>query len=139
MVCTRVAFHENDGNHENDENDENDEDDSDSYKQGVECWMRGNHGNHGNHENHGKPGCKLQVPQTTGLEIPDQCLALCLNIVSTKARLLSTTSPFTDLICLYLFLIAPSFPGLLVIQKKRKTLKNTTDVRRLRTLTDIIL
>ena len=28
MVCVRVAFHENDGNHENDENDE---DNSDSY------------------------------------------------------------------------------------------------------------
>ena len=45
----RVAFHENDGNHENDENDE---DNSDSYKQGVECWIRGNHGNHGNDETH---------------------------------------------------------------------------------------
>ena len=33
MVCVRVAFHDNDRNHENDENDE---DDSDSYKQGVE-------------------------------------------------------------------------------------------------------
>ena len=68
MVCMRVAFHENDGNHENDENDE---DNSDSYKQGVECWIRGNHGNHGNDENHGNPGCKPQVPQTTGLEIPE--------------------------------------------------------------------
>ena len=38
MVCLRVAFHENDGNHENDKNDE---DNSDSYKQGVECWIRG--------------------------------------------------------------------------------------------------
>ena len=28
MVCMRVAFHENDGNHENDEHDE---DNSDSY------------------------------------------------------------------------------------------------------------
>ena len=61
MVCVRVAFHENDGNHENDENDE---DDSDSYKQGVECSIRGNHGNHENDENHGKPG------QTTGLKYP---------------------------------------------------------------------
>ena len=68
MVCVRVAFHENDGNHENDENDE---DNSDSYKQGVECWIRGNHGNHENDENHGNPGCKPRVPQTTGLEIPD--------------------------------------------------------------------
>ena len=33
MVWVRVAFHENDGNHENDENDE---DNSDSYKQGLE-------------------------------------------------------------------------------------------------------
>ena len=49
MVWVRVAFHENDGNHENDENDE---DNSDSYKQGVECWIRGNHGNHENDENH---------------------------------------------------------------------------------------
>ena len=54
MFCVRVAFHENDGNHENDENDE---DNSDSCKQGVECWIRGNHGNHGNDENHGHPGC----------------------------------------------------------------------------------
>ena len=33
-------------------NGENDEDNSDSYKQGVECWIRGNHGNHENDENH---------------------------------------------------------------------------------------
>ena len=69
MVWVRVAFHENDGNHENDENDE---DNSDSYKQGVECWIRGNHGNHENGENHENPGCKPRVPQTTGLEIPDK-------------------------------------------------------------------
>ena len=68
MVCVRVAFHEKDGNHENDENDE---DNSDSYKQGVECWIRGNHGNHKNDENHGNPGRTPRVPQTTGLEIPD--------------------------------------------------------------------
>ena len=30
----------NDGNHENTENDE---DNSDSYKQGIECWISGNH------------------------------------------------------------------------------------------------
>ena len=29
MVCVRVAFHENDGNHENDENDKHN---SDNYK-----------------------------------------------------------------------------------------------------------
>ena len=69
MVCVRVAFHENDGNHENDENDE---DNSDSYKQGIECWIHGNHGNHENDENHGNPGCKPRVPQTTGLEIPEK-------------------------------------------------------------------
>ena len=63
MVCMRVTFHENDGNHENDENDE---DNSDSYKQAVQCWIRGNHENHGNDENHGNPGCKPRVPQTTG-------------------------------------------------------------------------
>ena len=68
MVCVRVAFHENDGNHENDENNE---DNSDSYKQGFECWNSGDHGNHENDENHGNPGCKPRVPQTTGLEIPD--------------------------------------------------------------------
>ena len=68
MVCVRVAFHENDGNHENDENDE---DNSDSCQQGVECWIRGNHGNHENDENHENPGCKPRVPQTTGLETPD--------------------------------------------------------------------
>ena len=69
MVCVQVAFHENDGNHENDENDE---DNSDSYKQGVERWIRGNHGNHENDENHGNAGCKPQVPQTTGLELPER-------------------------------------------------------------------
>ena len=69
MVWVRVAFHENDGNHENDENDE---DNSDSYKQGVECWIRGNHGNHENEENHENPGCQPRVPQTTGLEIPEK-------------------------------------------------------------------
>ena len=58
MVWVRVAFHENDGNHENDENDEVN---SDSYKQGVECWSRGNHGNHENDENHENPGCKPRV------------------------------------------------------------------------------
>ena len=55
MVCVRVAFHENDGNHENDENDE---DNSDSHKQGFECWNSGNHGNHENDENHRNPWCK---------------------------------------------------------------------------------
>ena len=69
MVRVRVAFHENDGNHENNENDE---DNSGSYKQGVQCWIRGNHGNHENDENHENPGCKPRVPQTTGLEIPDK-------------------------------------------------------------------
>ena len=41
MVCMRVASHENDA--KNGEKDENDEDNSDSYKQGGECWIRGNH------------------------------------------------------------------------------------------------
>ena len=72
----RVAFHENDGNHENNENDE---DNSDSYKQRVECWIRGNHGNHENDENHGNPGFpKPRVPQTTGLEIPELWVPLRL-------------------------------------------------------------
>ena len=57
MVWVRVAFHENDGNHENDE------DSSDSYKQGVECWIRGNHANHENDENRENPGCKPRVPK----------------------------------------------------------------------------
>ena len=48
MVCMRVAFHENDGNHENDENDE---DNSDGYKPGAECWISGNHGNHEDDKN----------------------------------------------------------------------------------------
>ena len=69
MVCVRVTFHENDGNHKNDENDK---DNSDNYKQGVERWIHGNHRNHGNDENHGNPGCIPQVPQTTGLEIPEK-------------------------------------------------------------------
>ena len=58
MVCVQVACHENDGNRENDENDK---DNSDSHKQGVECWIRGNHGNHENYENHGN-----DEMQTTG-------------------------------------------------------------------------
>ena len=63
MVCMRVPFHENDGNHENDE------DHSDSYKQGGgEFRISGNHGNHRNGENNGDPGCKPQVHQTTGLQ-----------------------------------------------------------------------
>ena len=72
MVCMRVAF---DGNNRNHENDKKDEDNSDSYKQGVECWVCGNHGNHVD-ENHGKPECKPRVPQTTGLEIPNVLLPL---------------------------------------------------------------
>ena len=40
MVCIRVAFHENDGNHKRGEDDEHN---SDSSKQGVECWICGNH------------------------------------------------------------------------------------------------
>ena len=64
-LCVGVAFDENDGNHENDEGN------SDSYKQGTECWIRGNHGNHKNDENHGNPGCNPRVPQTMGLEIPE--------------------------------------------------------------------
>ena len=85
MACVRVAFHENDGNHENDENDE---DNSDSYKQGVECWNSGNHGNHENDENHGNPGCKPRVPQTTGLEIPEKKLP-----VTQRAKRLKKFNP----------------------------------------------
>ena len=43
-----------------------------SYKQGVECWMSGNHRNHGNDENHGNPGCKPQVPETMNLKLPEK-------------------------------------------------------------------
>ena len=68
MVCARVAFHENDGNHEKDKT--NDEHNSDSYKQGAECSIGGSHENHENGENHGNPGCKARVPQTMGLEMP---------------------------------------------------------------------
>ena len=68
MVCVRVTFPENAGNHENEENDK---DNSDSYKQRVECWICENHRNHENDENHGNPGCKPRVPQPTGLETPD--------------------------------------------------------------------
>ena len=89
MVCLRVTFHENDGNHENDE------DKSDSYKQGVECWINGNHGNHGNDENHGNAGCKPRVPQTTGLEIPDnrgRKMGITKNIVEKCRNLFWTLS-----------------------------------------------
>ena len=58
VVCTQISFHENSGNHENDENDQ---DNSDSYKQGVECWISGNHSKHGNAENHGNLACKPRV------------------------------------------------------------------------------
>ena len=64
----QVDFHEKRWNHEDDENDK---DEVDSYKQGVECWVSGNHGNHGNDENHGNLGCKPRVPQTMGLEMPE--------------------------------------------------------------------
>ena len=68
MACLRVAFHESDRNRENDKNDE---DNLDSYKQGVECQNSGNRRNLGIDENHGNPGCKPQVPQVMGFEIPD--------------------------------------------------------------------
>ena len=64
IVCQTYGLHvgrlSRNGNRENDENAE---DNSDSYKQGVECWIRGNHRNHRNDENHGNPGCKPGVPQ----------------------------------------------------------------------------
>ena len=61
MVCMQVAFHENDGNQENDDNDE---DNSDSHKQGVECWIRGNHGNRSNDENpKGLRGASQRFPK----------------------------------------------------------------------------
>ena len=56
MVCMRVAFHGNDGNHANDGKDE---DNSYSSKQGVECSISGNNGNHENDENHGNSGCEI--------------------------------------------------------------------------------
>ena len=52
-------------------NDENDKDNSDSYKQGVECWINGNHRSHGNDETHTNPRCKPRVPQIMGLAMPD--------------------------------------------------------------------
>ena len=71
MVCQTYVVHASrrstTGSHENDGNDK---DNSASYKQGAECWTRGNHGNHGNDENHGNPECKPRVPQTTCLETP---------------------------------------------------------------------
>ena len=60
----RVAFHENNRNHENDENN------SDSCKQGVECWINGNPGNHGMTKTAEIQGCKQWLPQVAGLEIP---------------------------------------------------------------------
>ena len=72
MVCMRIGFHENNGNHENDENDENDKDNSDSCKQGVECSVSRNHGSHESEENHENRGCKPRVRQATGLEIPER-------------------------------------------------------------------
>ena len=103
MVWVRVAFHENDGNHENDENDE---DNSDSYKQGVQCWIRGNHGNHENDENHENPGCKPRVPQTIGLEIPE-----------FLARLKSSPD-FSELFCLFRRKYIPNSIFLLIMTPK---------------------
>ena len=48
-----------------------DEDISDSYKQGLECWISGNHENHEHDENHWNPVCKPRLLQTTDLEVPD--------------------------------------------------------------------
>ena len=79
MVCLQAAFHENDRNHENNKNNE---DNSDSYKQGVECWIRGNHGNCGHDENYENPGCKPRVPQTTGSEI----LEVSVWVLSQEAK-----------------------------------------------------
>ena len=62
MVCMRVAFHENNRNHDTEDNDE---DELNSYKQGFECWVDGNHGNDASH---GNRGCKPWAPQTTGVE-----------------------------------------------------------------------
>ena len=64
----RVAFRENDTNHENDINNK---DNSGSYKQGVEWWTGGHHKNHRNDENYRNPERKSRVPQTTGVEIPE--------------------------------------------------------------------
>ena len=96
MVWVRVAFHENDGNHENDENDD---DNSDSYKQGVEYWIRENHGNHENDENHENPGCKPRVPQTTGLEMPDILGPMVMRGAKSPANNLRTISPSVIRIC----------------------------------------
>ena len=62
-VCMRVAFHENDGNHENDE------DNSHSYKQGAECWISENHATTQKTETTGIWGTNHEFPKTTSLEI----------------------------------------------------------------------
>ena len=51
-VLQPAASHENDRNHENDEGD------SDNHRQGVECWISGNHRNYGNDTTH---GCNGQI------------------------------------------------------------------------------
>ena len=94
MVCLRVIFHENDGNYENDENDE---DNSDSYIQGAECWIRGNHGNHEYDENHRNPGCKPQVPQTTGLETPFGIADYCCYTPTYFRKKMAYRNPKTGL------------------------------------------
>ena len=65
MVCMWVACHEHapkKAKKKKHETDEDDEDNSDSYKQGVECWIRGESRNHGNDENHGNPCAKHGLP-----------------------------------------------------------------------------
>ena len=54
-------------------NDKNDEDNSDSYKQGIECWIRGNHGNHRNDKNHRNLGANHGFPKQRVLKYPISC------------------------------------------------------------------
>ena len=140
MACRRVAFHENDGNHEKDENDEDNSDKLQTRSWALDwrtspengtldqssldgappqilaqiapkpvsnlgpggLWTRNRcapqkrrirDANHGfpnlvgisandrpyrnkSDESHGNPGCKPRVPQTTGLETPDNSEAI---------------------------------------------------------------
>ena len=91
MVCMQVTFHKNDLNHQYDENDK---DELDSYKQGVECWVNGNHGNHGNREmtkttgfrgaNHGFPCEGQQGPKPLKIQSNESVTLIDLKVTKNR-------------------------------------------------------
>ena len=72
MVCMRVAFHENDGNHETTQTTKTTQTATNKELSAGLAEITGITENHRNNENHGNPGCKSRAPQATGLEIPEK-------------------------------------------------------------------